>query len=89
MIFNQFNEIFAEYICDLLTPYYESEPYSENALFYPPAAHDLAETYEPLKEVIQLAIDTDSVVPALSATLEFTKIVGARNLPTSKFKFCH
>ena len=72
-----------EYICDLLDPFYKEHPYAENALFFPKAAQDLAGTYASLKDVVRLAIDTNSVVPSLSATLQYVLSVGAENLPTS------
>ncbi|WWD17736.1 6-phosphogluconate dehydrogenase (decarboxylating) [Kwoniella shandongensis] len=48
----------------------------------PEVAQELAKTYDSLKKVCMIALETDSVAPALSASLEYLKAVGGKNLPT-------
>lgn len=47
-------------------------------------SHELGKTYDSLKDVCRIAINYDAVVPSLSATLEYIKCVGGRDLPTSE-----
>jgi len=49
----------------------------------PEVAKELAGSYESLKRVCLLAVETDAVAPALSASLEWLKAVGATDLPTN------
>lgn len=43
---------------------------------------ELSKTFEPLKETVKLAIDTNSVIPSLSASFEYIKTV-AMDDPTN------
>jgi len=72
-------------ICEFLLPLFE--PFSPSKPLNllsdtPEIAKELKRTYEPIKEVYKLAIETDSVAPAVGATLEWLKAVGGKNLPT-------
>ena len=49
----------------------------------PKIAHELSSTYSSIKTIIAIAIDTDAVVPSTSATLEWLKSVGGKDLPTN------
>lgn len=72
-------------ICEFLLPLFEpfgpSKPL--NILqSIPEVAKALRETYDPIKQFYRIALDTDAVAPAISATLEWLKAVGGKNLPT-------
>ena len=45
-------------------------------------ATELRSTYEAIKEVYQIAMDTDAVAPAIGSTLEWLKAIGGKHLPT-------
>jgi len=75
-------------IGDLLQPHLEKEAVEgkdayENLLLIPEIAKEIAKTYQPLKGVMALALETDAVVPSLSATFEWLKTVGGELLPTN------
>ena len=53
-----------------------------NLLLVPEIAKPIAETYPALKEVVHMSLHADAVVPALSASLEWVKSVGGKDLPT-------
>lgn len=72
-------------ICEFLLPLFEpfgpSKPL--NILqSIPEVAKALRETYDPIKQFYRIAVDTDAVAPAISATLEWLKAVGGERLPT-------
>jgi len=72
-------------ICDLLTPLFEpfGPSLPTNLLEdIPEIAKELRGTYDAMKKVYRLAIDTDAVAPAVGATLEWLKAIGGENLPT-------
>lgn len=54
-----------------------------NLLLVPEIAKPIAETYPALKETIHFALHADAVVPALSASLEWVKSCGGKDLPTN------
>jgi 6-phosphogluconate dehydrogenase len=69
-------------IADLIQPIYEKNPQLMNLLTEEAICNELARTYEPLKDVVKLAIDANATVPAISASLEYLKAV-ALDEPTS------
>ena len=72
-------------ICELLLPLLEpfgpSEPLNL-VKDIPKVAEELRATYEAVKEVYQIAMDTDAVAPAIGSTLEWLKAIGGKHLPT-------
>jgi 6-phosphogluconate dehydrogenase len=76
------NVLFQPQIADLIQPLYQKDPKCINLLLKQEICDELAKTYDALKEVVKIAIDTDSVVPALSASLEYIKAV-SREDPTN------
>jgi 6-phosphogluconate dehydrogenase len=71
----------AELLIPLLDRFGPNEPL--NLLkSVPEVAKELSKTYQPLKKVYSLAIESDAVAPAIGATLEWLKCVGGRDLPT-------
>lgn len=73
-------------ICELLLPLFEpfgpSRPLNLLEAI-PKICHELAGTYDALKRVSLLALQTDAVAPAMSASLEWLKAVGGEELPTN------
>lgn len=80
----------ADYISDeLLAPIMKSSPTSVtdmNLLFSPRVMEDVKKVYPSLRRVVAKAMETDQVVPALSSTLEYFKIVTGTDLPTSFYE---
>ncbi|KAK8866062.1 6-phosphogluconate dehydrogenase (decarboxylating) [Kwoniella newhampshirensis] len=75
------SDAIAEFLLPLVEKFPPSEPL--NLLrAAPEIAQELARTYEALKKVCLIALETDAVAPALSASLEYLKAVGGKNLPT-------
>ena len=73
-------------ISDFLQPLLSSSSSSSsilNPLLLPPLASEISKTYPSLKSVAQLVLQTDAVAPALTATLEWVKAVGGKDLPTN------
>lgn len=70
-----------EYIADLLEPIL-SDTRIMNVKLVKEVAAELHTSYAPLKSIVQKSLEIDAVVPTLSATLEYLKIVSGRNLPT-------
>jgi 6-phosphogluconate dehydrogenase len=48
----------------------------------PKVATELRSAYDAIKEVYQIAMDTDAVAPAIGSTLEWLKAIGGKHLPT-------
>lgn len=72
-------------ICELLLPLLQ--PFGPSSPLnlvqdLPKIASELRSTYEPIKEVYRLAVNTDAVAPAIGATLEWLKAIGGEHLPT-------
>lgn len=65
----------------LLKPFGPSAPLSL-LKDIPEVGKELSGTYQAIKEVYKIVIDTDAVAPALGATLEYLKSAGGRDLPT-------
>ena len=62
--------------------------YAREALLPTPAldeevARELHRTYPSLKRVVALGVECDAVIPSLSASLDYVKAIGGRDLPTS------
>jgi 6-phosphogluconate dehydrogenase len=54
-----------------------------NLLLVPEIAKVISETYADLKETVHYSLHADAVVPALSASLEWVKSCGGKDLPTN------
>lgn len=79
----------ADYIAEeILGPVLLSnpKPTDVNLLFNPRTMEDVRKTYPSLRHIVSKAVETDQVVPALSATLEYFKIVTGTDLPTSFYE---
>lgn len=69
-------------IADFLAPLLHRHTEAHNLLLIPEIGKELSKTYGSLKKVAMLLVETDAVAPAVSATLEWMKAIGARDLPT-------
>ncbi|OCL06297.1 6-phosphogluconate dehydrogenase-like protein [Glonium stellatum] len=57
-----------------------------NLLFNQKTMQDVRKCFISLRKVVAKSVETDQIVPALSATLEYFKIVTGTNLPTSFYE---
>ena len=62
-------------ISDLIQPIYEADPKLPNLLLNEKICAEIQKTYEALKEVVLLGVQTDAVIPSISASLEYIKSV--------------
>jgi 6-phosphogluconate dehydrogenase len=79
----------ADYISDeILAPVLKSEPSSEdlNLNFSSRVADDVRKCFPALRRVVAKAVETDQAIPAISATLEYFKVVSGTDLPTSFYE---
>ncbi|KAF2186501.1 6-phosphogluconate dehydrogenase-like protein [Zopfia rhizophila CBS 207.26] len=80
----------ADYISDeILAPFLKDPSKTKESvdlLFDSRAMKDVRSMYPSLKKVVTNAIETDQVVPALSASLEYFKVVTGTDLPTSFYE---
>lgn len=56
----------------------------KNLLASPRIAQELRKSYDALKRVCKISLESDSITPALDATLSWLKQAGCDSLPTSK-----
>ncbi|KAJ4399974.1 hypothetical protein N0V91_009047 [Didymella pomorum] len=79
----------ADYISDnILAPVLKSNPSSDdlNLNFSSVVAKDIKKTFPALRRIVAKAVETDQVVPALSASLEYFKVSTGTDLPTSFYE---
>lgn len=79
----------ADYISDeILAPVLKSRPSSEqsNLNFSSHVAEDVRNCFSALRRVVSKVVESDQVVPAISATLEYFKIISGTDLPTAFYK---
>ncbi|KAJ4368702.1 hypothetical protein N0V86_009611 [Didymella sp. IMI 355093] len=79
----------ADYISDnILAPVLKNNPSSDdlNLNFSSVVARDIKKTFPALRRIIAKAVETDQVVPALSASLEYFKVSTGTDLPTSFYE---
>jgi 6-phosphogluconate dehydrogenase len=79
----------ADYISDeILAPILKSKPSSDdlNLIFSPRVAEDVRKCFPALRRVVAKAVETDQVVPAISASLEYFKVVTGTDLPTAFYE---
>ncbi|KAF2261213.1 6-phosphogluconate dehydrogenase C-terminal domain-like protein [Lojkania enalia] len=85
----------ADYLSDeILAPIFlSSSPASAsnptqriNLLFHPHVANDIRSAFPSLRKVVEKAVETDQVAPALSASLEYFKVVTGTDLPTAFYE---
>ncbi|KAF2638765.1 6-phosphogluconate dehydrogenase C-terminal domain-like protein [Massarina eburnea CBS 473.64] len=80
----------ADYISDnILAPVLKSSNTDASTLnlnHNPRTARDIKDCFPSLRRVVAKAVETDQVVPALSATLEYLKVVSGTDLPTSFYE---
>lgn len=79
----------ADYISDeILAPILKSNPLPKdlNLNFSPRVAKDVKSCFPALRRVVAKAVETDQVVPAISATLEYFKVANGTDLPTSFYE---
>lgn len=70
-------------ISDILQPIYTESPGLKNLLENPKVAKELRKSYESLKKVCKISLESDSISPAFDATLSWLKQTGCDSLPTS------
>jgi hypothetical protein len=70
-------------ISDILQPIYSESPELKNLLENPKVANELRKSYESLKKVCKISLESDSISPAFDATLSWLKQTGCDSLPTS------
>jgi 6-phosphogluconate dehydrogenase len=71
----------SDHIANLLQPILE-ETSDGNVLFAKPVIDELKTGFPALKRIILKAVESDVNVPSLSATLEWIKYIGRKELPT-------
>ncbi|PVH93932.1 6-phosphogluconate dehydrogenase-like protein [Periconia macrospinosa] len=80
----------ADYISDeILAPVLKStnaSPETLNLNLNPRAAKDISKCYPSLRTIVAKSVETDQVTPAISATLEYFKVVTGTDLPTSFYE---
>ncbi|KAF2200992.1 6-phosphogluconate dehydrogenase C-terminal domain-like protein [Delitschia confertaspora ATCC 74209] len=78
----------ADYISDvLLSARLKSRNREDvNLLFDPKTMEDVRKCYPALRRVVAKAVEADQVAPALSASLEYFKVVTGTDLPTSFYE---
>jgi 6-phosphogluconate dehydrogenase len=79
----------ADYISDeLLAPILKSKPSSDdlNLNFSTRVAQDIRKCFPALRRVVAKGVETDQVLPAISATLEYFKVASGTDLPTSFYE---
>ncbi|KAF2502538.1 6-phosphogluconate dehydrogenase-like protein [Lophium mytilinum] len=78
----------ADYISEeLLAPVLNSgNPKSLNLLFNDRVVRDIRNSMDNLRKVVAKGVETDQVIPTLSASLEYFKIATGTNLPTSFYE---
>lgn len=79
----------ADYISDeILAPILKSKPSSSdlNFNFSSRVAKDIRNCFPALRRVVAKSVETDQVTPALSATLEYFKVISGTDLPTSFYE---
>lgn len=79
----------ADYISDeILAPILKSNPSSSdlNLNFSSRAAKDIRNCFPALRRVAAKSVETDQVTPAISATLEYFKVISGTDLPTSFYE---
>jgi len=79
----------ADYISDeILAPILKSNPSPENMNlnFSSRVAKDVKNCFPALRRIVAKAVETDQVVPAISATLEYFKVTSGTDLPTSFYE---
>jgi len=70
-------------ISDILQPIYTENPKLKNLLENPKIAQELRKSYDALKRVCKISLESDSITPALDATLSWLKQAGCDSLPTN------
>lgn len=78
----------ADYIGDLLEPVFSkyNDKNEMNLLHEPSVAKDLKRGQPALRKVVAKSVETDQIVPTLSATLEYLKYSTNLELPTSFYE---
>ena len=79
----------ADYISDeIFGPIlkFKSKPSDLDLNFSPRVASDVQSCFPALRRVVAKAVETDQVIPALSATLEFFKVSTGTDLPTAFYE---
>ena len=79
----------ADYISNnILAPVLKSNPSADdlNLNFSSVVAKDVKASFPALRRIVAKSVETDQVVPALSASLEYFKIITSTDLPTSFYE---
>lgn len=78
----------ADYIADMLEEIWKTEGRAEdrNLLYNERVAHELKSGFESLRKVVAKGVESNAVIPALSATLEYLKFSADTVLPTKFYE---
>ncbi|KAF8250386.1 6-phosphogluconate dehydrogenase C-terminal domain-like protein [Wilcoxina mikolae CBS 423.85] len=71
-----------DHISDLLQPVFENDGALVNVLTHKTVADEIQRTFPALKRTVRRGLEWDAHMPSLSASMEYLKYCGARQLPT-------
>jgi 6-phosphogluconate dehydrogenase len=80
----------ADHISSLLRAIYHpaaASPHKNHNLLYEPSiVAELKAGFEPLKRIVKKGVETNAIIPSMSATLEWLKYIGNLELPTQFYE---
>ncbi|KAG4411881.1 hypothetical protein IFR04_014972 [Cadophora malorum] len=77
----------SDYISSLLSPIYSSpSPRPHNLLYAPSIASELRSNFVSLKKIVAMGVESNSITPSMSASLEYLKYMGNLELPTQFYE---
>ena len=78
----------ADYICDMLEEIWKTDGKAENRnlLYNDRVAHELKNGFASLRKVVAKGVESNAVIPSLSATLEYLKFSADTVLPTKFYE---
>lgn len=71
-------------IADIFEPIFQENPKLTHLLESQKVANELQKSYDALKRVCTVGIESDSTIPSMDATLGWIKSLAAKELPTSE-----
>lgn len=77
----------SDYISSLLSPIYSSPSLRPHNLLYAPSiASELRSNFVSLKKIVAMGVESNSITPSMSASLEYLKYTGNLELPTQFYE---
>ncbi|PVH83829.1 6-phosphogluconate dehydrogenase C-terminal domain-like protein [Cadophora sp. DSE1049] len=77
----------SDYISSLLSPIYSSSSSRPHNLLYAPTiASELKSNFASLKRIVAMGVESNSITPSMSASLEYLKYMGNLELPTQFYE---